>query len=1061
MKIGTRLTIVGIVLLLLASTLYITGNTKATGVQQLTGYVYNQNGLPVPNIQNFPGIVIKLYSAATGSIVAVNETVNGGEYSFNVQPGYYKIIIPSQTLTLPNGVEVTYTPTTTMMNYVYVGLNDNVSVGPLHVYEHKMTSYVRGTVLLPGITSPTQSLSVKLYDISNNYELTTTAMYNGTLKLWNYNITTYNGTFAVESVYPGYSPFNSGVVTVNVPVNSGVYYNITMNTTFIEGYTTSMSNKNIVVSNMNVTLYNTSYHMLYNVYIPGKTSYYSIGAFEGNFTMFVSANGYNTNVSNVKVTSSGYVSRNVVLTPLNHTEKKIANITVGNFGNASERNNITLNEFEYISQAYSFTSLNYSYIHYLPAQIALSFSGGSTINLNTTINSSFKSWLTSRGPFYVPSQNNLNVNGTPFVNISKATTGNLTNASINLLPDGSVAISYNNMSYGSLTSISASDSYNLSTVFTHPHSTGLLLYNIRLSNKSYVVTNYSVSNAVVSSNNNRWYNFTLKPEKNSAVSSVAYFYIQKIKNITAIANVSASFFGVGNVLNSTRNNYTVIVKKNENITFSAQNSIVPVGNITEYSWSFGDKNVTNTTKPTIIHTYKNAGKYNGTLTITGSGGQVNTTKFYILVDGAPPTVIYHANVTKGTNPRVIWVKWGETVSFNTTGSYDTINNGTLHRGKILNYTWIFGNKTISTSVNGSISYTFLAYGHYLNYTMIGTKNITFHGWKYNASLKVYDVAGNLKISNFTVLVNDTQLPVPIINITNSEGVSVTSVLEGTHIKFNASSSYEAGGGVIRSYKWTISYTNNNTVYLNKSVSTFTITLPPAIAPYKVLLNVTTLAGKYANTSVLFTVSVNKTLTPILQVSNLTAPSNLQVGSSAVLSVLITNVGGVNSSAENISAIFNVSGNVINSASSVSFYSTNGTLLGQGLSFKLLYNKTVKAEITWTPTKAGTSTIGVNVTCLNEWSPDYLTTKNSMSITVSVAQSTLYDAAIYGGVIAVIVVIIVVIYFIYRKKMSPKLSGKKKGDKVQEWKGPSNKDKSNKTTGKIERDSNTKKDTKVK
>jgi outer membrane protein assembly factor BamB len=67
---------------------------------------------------------------------------------------------------------------------------------------------------------------------------------------------------------------------------------------------------------------------------------------------------------------------------------------------------------------------------------------------------------------------------------------------------------------------------------------------------------------------------------------------------------------------------------NEQVTFDASGN---TGNITAYTWKFGDGNVTTVTAPTIDHAYKRSGTYNVTLRVNDTNGMWNITRSSLTV----------------------------------------------------------------------------------------------------------------------------------------------------------------------------------------------------------------------------------------------------------------------------------------------------------------------------------------------------------------------------------------------------------------------------------------------
>lgn len=100
---------------------------------------------------------------------------------------------------------------------------------------------------------------------------------------------------------------------------------------------------------------------------------------------------------------------------------------------------------------------------------------------------------------------------------------------------------------------------------------------------------------------------------------------------------------------------------NQTVVFNASASMDPdpLDQIINYTWNFGDGNITTTKVPIIIHKYIEGGEYNVTLTVTDShGAQNSTTK--------PLKVKKHEVVILEVKPEQVNVTKGETLNINVT-----------------------------------------------------------------------------------------------------------------------------------------------------------------------------------------------------------------------------------------------------------------------------------------------------------------------------------------------------------------------------------------------------------
>jgi PKD repeat protein len=121
------------------------------------------------------------------------------------------------------------------------------------------------------------------------------------------------------------------------------------------------------------------------------------------------------------------------------------------------------------------------------------------------------------------------------------------------------------------------------------------------------------------------------------------------------------------------------------VKFSNQSS----GNITGYSWSFGDGGSSPEANPT--YTFRNPGLYTVTLNVYGPGGNSNVSRQINVQSATAPVAAFTQDKTSGPSPL--------TVKFTSQST-----------GQITAYSWVFGDGQTSTEQNPS--HQFVAVGTY-------------------------------------------------------------------------------------------------------------------------------------------------------------------------------------------------------------------------------------------------------------------------------------------------------------------------------------------------------------
>jgi PKD repeat protein len=210
------------------------------------------------------------------------------------------------------------------------------------------------------------------------------------------------------------------------------------------------------------------------------------------------------------------------------------------------------------------------------------------------------------------------------------------------------------------------------------------------------------------------------------------------------------------------------------VSFSNRSS----GNITGYSWNFGDGSTSNEANP--VHTYRQAGTYEVRLTTSGPGGQSNVSSTIDVRAANPPVADFTADVTSGTAPL--------------TARFVNRSSG----GQIESFLWDFGDGVTSNERNPQHTFT--------------------EPRQYNVILEARGPGGTDR-KRMTIVVQDQQVPPPVADFVPKENTGNAPLT----VQFANRSS-----GQINTYEWNFGDgtfgVDPNPLHTYTNAGTYTVTL---------------------------------------------------------------------------------------------------------------------------------------------------------------------------------------------------------------------------------------------
>ena len=937
----SKIVSVALIVLMLSAIFGVLGATSgASAIENGTiVVVITDDSGPVP-----VGYEVNVYSAVDNSMTSYYLDTKG-YIEISVPAGYYEVSLPVQKL----GTKAYFGNSTEAFE---VGAGETVSKS-LTVDSASLDYTVNGTIT-DGGGAFVEGATVSIIDYSTGYVDSVTSGENGT-----YELKAYSGTFAIwaykEDVGTKYS--------LGININSDMTQDITLDTKpYLTGYVTDSETGKGIQGTVHVVVYDEDTNEVVVKELDRSGPFFEVSLYAGNFSVLVSADGYNAYFNdNVTCTGNNVDLGNVVLAKATVTNDDLTYTFGGDFNTLESVRTISYSPADVMQGLAVPESGN------LRFQIDYEFGNADGV-VNSSEANSFEAWVNS---LFAPvsTVDSLYVNGTYFN--ETGTTISVSNAEGSVTSDAPIEVEISS-TYTPDESI-WNKGVNMELIVKYDSDTTEHTYTINVPS-GYERTGLEAPSDVEVDG---YTSIAVDPSEGSGTAKVSFDVEKAMKGEASISVATGEY-----VYEREDVNDTYIVKAEKNVSFTAVFDD-PNGNedAANYTWNFGDGSTAYGTE--VVHAFQNGGEYTVVLTVNEVGGNTTTAEVYIQADDTAPTPRAVANMTNADE--------GQSIEFNASSSTDKVNGNV--DGVILKYQWDFGDG--NKSVQEVADHTYEKWG---TYTVV---------------LNVTDAVGNYKSTTLTIRVNDVTPPVPIFNWTDADNnthsssdVGTASVIKGDSIFFDASPSYDPAGfdGTEHSISYSWYFEDTNTTATGETV---THVFNDA-GTYVVKLNVTDSEGNYKEITKLFEVKYGPV--PRLEIKNLTlSTSEPRAGETIWIMANVSNFG--DAAALNPNVIFYVNDKPLSGTPKFCVYE-DGKLVEANNTIPPGEYRIVKLQ--WTPEK-GTVTVKANATDPAE--PSWAPITHEKEIKVTVGQPKWMDyLPIALAVIAIVGVI--VIYVMYSKGMGP-------------------------------------------
>jgi len=830
--------------------------------------------------------------------------------------------------------------------------------------------------------------------------------------------TLWSATFELRTVRVDYMPNvasvdTASVSTMRIKLDGGVV---------ITGHARDPQNR-FISAGLQGWLYNTNpaanpANKVIRADVTG--SLYTFHAPPGTYVMVIDANGWRANTITQTFLATPGSPVDAVLTTSDREEYRTTIV----YGTA-DWNNLTIYRNLTLNPDTTMPGLDPAGLRDLRLQVDYTLGSSRDGNVTAAESDAFRGWVEGNGPLYVTTDGVTISNGKAHISAVaySVTVEGLTTAGGDVWINASTTYSLRETPY-----IAAGANRYFVNLTTLPDVNVSVLQDevyVVVLPRAYEMVTSTIFGPITTDGFTR---VTVDPGT-SPTNPQIRMTIEKSVSGSARAKVAGPA-GRFHVMNAAFDNYRAFVSDRADIEFSAEDSIDPVGDITQanFTWKFlantssanDPANIRYGIRPTF--NYTQAGEFVVNLTVVEGGGNITYRDITVWVDDQIPTARVRTNRTGAgpvANGSTLRVNEDQTVRFEGTPSSDLA---------YVNATYGGGNRTGRILENGYV-WDFDGDGITDATSRVVNRSIEKPG-TYYVNLTVTDSVGH-KSANTTLIViaNDTTAPTPAFDIldpTNDWEIITSGLIERREYSLNASrttDNYDNASAL--NYTWTIpgpirigSVDQTGTTRKLYGMN-ITFTWLEFNSTYRVVLNVTDTgfpAGK-TNTGSLprdIPVGIDTALRPDLSVVPNTlkvSDSNPEDGATITVSVNVTNAANRGSATDLNGDLFLIAGgqsSLVTSTHTVldrdGTERTNRTI-GPGETVTIRWNAVVTGQ--------GNKTLRVQV-CDGMEAFTQCGPGNQASTSINIRQSTLQTIAFYGSIVGVLALF--VFYMVYRRKV---------------------------------------------